>query len=513
MPALRLSMRKIREVLRLCWANGQSKRQTAKCCGISRPAVDEYLRRAEQAGLSWPLPGELDDGTLERLLFPSAPDLPAQERGLPDWSVINQECKRQGVTLFLLWQEYRERHPQGYQYSWFCHQYRLWQGQQDLVMRQDHRGGEKLFVDYAGQRVAIVDPRTGEIREAQIFVAVLGASNYTYAEATWTQGLPDWIGSHQRCFQFLGALPQILVPDNLRAGVSQAHRYEPDINPTYQEMAAHYGVTVMPARVRKPKDKAKVEIGVQVVERWILAVLRQRTFFSLEELNRDMARLLKRLNERPFKKLPGTRQSLFQSLDAPAMKPLPATPYTYAEWKPVRVHIDYHVEIEGHYYSVPCQLVKRQLDARLTADTVECFHKGQRVASHLRSQQKGRHTTVREHMPESHRQYGDWSPERLIRWAQKSGLSTAQIITTILSSRRHPQQGYRACLGILRLGKTYGDERLEAACQRALLLGTHRYKSIESILKNGLDKRPLAQQQELNLPEDHDNIRGSDYYH
>jgi transposase len=278
-------------------------------------------------------------------------------------------------------------------------------------------------------------------------------------------------------------------------------------------MAAHYGVTVMPARVRKPKDKAKVEIGVQVVERWILAVLRHRRFFSLEELNREIARLLKRLNERPFKKLPGSRQSLFQSLDAPVMKPLPATPYTYAEWKPVRVHIDYHVEIEGHYYSVPCQLVKQQLEARISADTVECFHKGQRVASHLRSQQKGRHTTVREHMPESHRQYGDWSPQRLIRWAEQSGPATAQIITTILSSRRHPQQGYRACLGILRLGKAYGDERLEAACQRALLLGTHRYKSIESILKHGLDKQPLHQQQELNLPEDHDNIRGPDYYH
>ena len=513
MPAQRLSMRKIREVLRLCWANGLSKRQTAASCGISRPAVDEYLRRAKEAGLSWPLPADLDDGTLERLLFPTAPELPAQQRGLPDWSVINRELKGKGVTLFLLWQEYRERHPQGYQYSWFCQQYRDWQGQQDLVMRQDHRAGEKLFVDYAGQTVTIVDRHTGEIREAQIFVAVLGASNYTYAEATWSQGLPDWIGSHQRCFRYLGSVPQILVPDNLRAGISQAHRYEPEINPTYQEMAAHYGVTVMPARVRKPKDKAKVEIGVQVVERWILAVLRHRSFFSLDELNREIARLLKRLNERPFKKLPGSRQSLFQSLDAPVMKPLPATPYTYAEWKPVRVHIDYHVEIEGHYYSVPCQLVKQQLEARISADTVECFHKGQRVASHLRSQQKGRHTTVREHMPESHRQYGDWSPERLIRWAEQSGPATAQIITTILASRRHPQQGYRACLGILRLGKAYGDERLEAACQRALLLGTHRYKSIESILKHGLDKQPLHQQQELNLPEDHDNIRGPDYYH
>jgi len=313
MPAQRLSMRKIKEVLRLRWGQGLSKRKTAHSCGVSRPTVDEYLRRAEEAGLTWPLPTGLDDGELERRLFPPAPCLTSEERGLPDWCSIHLELKRKGVTLFLLWQEYRQSHPQGYQYSWFCGQYRDWLGQRDWVMRQDHRAGEKLFVDYAGQTVSVVDPRTGEIREAQIFVAVLGASNYTYAEATWSQGLPDWIGSHQRTFEYLGGVPEILVPDNLRAGVSKAHRYEPDINPTYQEMAAHYGVAVVPARVRRPKDKAKAEIGVQVVERWILAVLRHRTFFSLSELNQAIHPLLVRLNERPFKKLPGCRKTLFES--------------------------------------------------------------------------------------------------------------------------------------------------------------------------------------------------------
>jgi transposase len=513
MPAQRLSMRKIREVLRLRWGQGLSKRKTAHSCGVSRPTVDEYLRRAEEAGLSWPLPAALNDGELERRLFPPAPNLTAQERGLPDWPSINLELKRKGVTLFLLWQEYREAHPQGYQYSWFCGQFRDWLGKRDRVMRQYHQAGEKLFVDYAGQTVPVVDRRTGEIREAQIFVAVLGASNYTYTEATWSQGLPDWIGSHQRTFQYLGGVPEILVPDNLRAGVSKAHRYEPDVNPTYQELASHYGVAVVPARIRRPKDKAKAEIGVQVVERWILAVLRHHTFFSLSELNQAIRQLLVRLNERPFKKLPGCRKALFETLDAPALNPLPVTPYTYAEWKKVRVHIDYHVEVEGHYYSVPYQLTRQQLDARLTANTLECFRQGQRVASHPRSWLKGRHTTLPEHRPEAHRQYGDWSPERLIRWAQKFGPSTAHVITASLSSRRHPQQGYRACLGILRLGKAYGDERLEAACQRALLLGTHRYKSIESILKHGLDKQAVPEQQELALPEDHDNIRGPDYYH
>lgn len=505
-------MRKIKEVLRLCWAKGLSKRQTAISCGISRPAVDEYLRRAEAAGLSWPLPEELDDNALEGLLFPSAPSY-SDRQPLPDWSEIQLELKRKGVTLFLLWQEYRERHPEGCQYSSFCRHYRHWLGKRDRVMRQNHRAGEKLFVDYAGHTVPVIDTRTGEIKQAQIFVAVLGASNYTYAEATWSQALPDWIASHQRAFSYIDGVPEIVVPDNLRAGVSKAHRYDPDINPTYQEMATHYGVAVLPARVRKPKDKAKAEIGVQVVERWILAALRKREFFSLGELNQAIRPLLLRLNERPFKKLPGSRQSLFESLDAPALKPLPSTPYTYAEWKKVRVHIDYHVELDGHYYSVPYQLTKQQLDARLTAHAVECFHKGKRVASHARSSIRGRHTTVQAHMPEAHRHYGDWSPQRLINWAEKSGPATANIIMAVLSSRRHPQQGYRTCLGILRLGKSYGDERLEAACQRALLLGTHRYKSIESILKNGLDKRPLPQQQELSLPEDHDNIRGPSYYH
>jgi transposase len=513
MPAQRLSMRKIKEVLRLCWGHGLSKRKAAMSCAISRPSVNEYLRRAEEAGLTWPLPADLDDGALERLLFPCAPTLPAAARALPDWSTIHRESKRKGVTLFLLWQEYRETHPEGYQYSWFCERYRAWQGTLDVVMRQDHRAGEKLFVDYAGQTVPVVDRLTGEVREAQIFVAVLGASNYTYAEATWTQGLPDWISAHQRCFRYLGGVPEIVVPDNLRSGVTKAHRYEPDTNPTYQDMATHYGVAVLPARVRRPRDKAKVEAGVLVVERWILAVLRHRTFFSLAELNTAIRDLLEKLNARPFKKLPGSRREHFECLDKPALQPLPIEPYVYAEWKKARVHIDYHVEVAGHYYSVPHALIKKQLDVRTTQNTIECFYRGNRVASHRRSHQKGRHTTVAVHMPEAHRQAGNWSPERLAHWAAKTGPATEQLIMDILASRKHPQQAYRSCLGVLRLGKAYGDERLEAACRRALTLGSHSYKSIESILKHRLDDQPLAEQQELALPEDHDNIRGPAYYH
>lgn len=513
MPAKRLSVRKIKEILRLKWANGLSNRQIARVCGVSRPTVADYLRRAAGAGIRWPIPAEFDEATLERRLFPSVPALPARERGVPDWSVIHNERKRKGVTLFLLWQEYREHHPQGYQYSWFCDHYRIWCRHLDVVMRQDHRAGEKLFVDYAGQTVPVVNKHTGEAKQAQIFVAVLGASNYTYAEATWTQTLPDWIGAHSRTFAALGGVPELVVPDNLRTGIHKAHRYEPELNPTYQDMAQHYGVTVLPARVRRPRDKAKVEVGVQVVERWILAVLRHRTFFSLNELNDAIAVLLERLNTRPFKKLPGTRQTLFNHLDQPALRPLPAEPYVYAEWKKVRVHIDYHVEIDRHYYSVPHVLIKKQLDARITTRTIECFYRGNRVASHRRSYLKGRHTTVPAHMPQAHRQMNAWTPQRLANWAAKTGPATEQLITTILASRKHPQQAYRSCLGILRLGDAYGHQRLEAACNRALTLGSHSYKSIESILKLNLDKKPLDEPKESPLPDHHDNIRGPDYYH
>lgn len=512
MPNQRLSMRKIREVLRL-QASGMSNRQIAQSVHLARPTIANYLRRAAQAGLGWPLPPQLTDAAIEQRLFPPAPAAKARDLTVPDWQQVHGELKRKGVTQFLLWQEYLEQHPRGYQYSWFCDLYREWRGKLDRVMRQDHRAGEKLFVDYAGQTVPVVNQHTGEWREAQIFIAVLGASNYTYAEATWSQSLPDWIGSHQRTFSFLGGVVEIVVPDNLKSGVHKACLYDPELNPTYQDMAEHYGVAVIPARVRAPKDKAKVETGVLIVERWILAALRNRTFFSLTELNQAIRQLLVRLNHRPFRKLPGCRQQLFDSIDQPALRPLPADAYTYAEWKKVRVHIDYHVEFERHYYSVPYALIKQQLDMRITDRTVECFYKSKRVASHLRSYCQGGHTTVREHMPKSHQQYSAWSPQRFIQWAEKVGPSTAGVITRALSSRRHPQQSYRSCLGILRLAEPYGDQRLEAACGRALLLGSYRYRSIESILKHGLDSRPLLEQQELDIPEDHDNIRGPSYYH
>lgn len=512
MPAKRLSMRQIREVLRLKWACGLSDRQIARGLRISRPTVTRYVQRLQAAGLSWPLPEDVDDAVLESRLFANAAYTPAVGRPLPDWSWVHQELKRKGVTLTLLWQEYKATTPDGLQYSYFCEAYRKWAARLDLVMRQQHRAGDTLFVDYAGQTVPVVDPQSGEVHEAQVFIAVLGASNYTYAEATGSQSLPDWIASHVRAFEAFGGVPRVLVPDNLKAAVTRPHRYEPVLNRTYEALAQHYSVAVVPARAARPRDKAKVEVGVQVVERWILARLRHHTFFSLSELNGAIKDLRVDLNHRPFKKLPASRQSLFESHERPALRPLPQTPFEYAEWKLVRANIDYHVDILGHYYSVPYTLVKLQLEARISAHTVEVFHKGKRVASHRRSPHKGRHTTIKEHMPKAHRHYAEWTPQRLIRWAAKTGGATAQVVEAILTARAYPQQGFRACLGIMRPGSRYGDDRLEAACLRAMAIGACSYKSIESILKHDLDRQPLPAKPCLAPPINHDNIRGPNYY-
>ena len=512
MPAERITMRKVKEVLRLKFECGLSNRKIAHSCSIARSTVSDYISRATGVGLSWPLPEDIDDSRLEQILFSQTPRVPKDQRPPLDFSLIHQELKRKGVTLMLVWQEYKAENPQGYQYSQFCHLYRQWCGKLDPVMRQEHRAGEKLFVDYSGMTVPITDPGTGQTHAAEIFIACMGASNYTYAEATLSQSLPDWIDSHIRALEFLGGVPELIVPDNLKSGVSKPCRYEPDLNPTYLDMANHYETAVIPARVRSPKDKAKVEVGVQIVERWILAKLRNRTFFTITELNRAIAGLLTNLNNRPFQKLPGTRKSLFESLDKPALRPLPVYRYQFADWKKARVNIDYHVEVDRHYYSVPYELIKKSLDIRSTVNTIECFYKGKCVATHPRSDRPGHHTTLPEHMPKSHQKYAEWTPERLINWAGKIGPHTAELIETVLRSRMHPQQGFRSCLGILRLGKSYGDERLEKACQRANKIGGRSYKSVESILKNGLDRKPLPDENPPDAPIDHPNIRGAHYY-
>ena len=512
MSTERLTMRKIKEVLRLRLDHQRTLKQIAVSCNIGRTTVSDYLDRFEDSGLSWPLPSDMEDTQLELRLFPSARVVPDPERGLPEWQYIHQELRRKAVTLMLLWQEYKEAHPDGYQYSQFCNLYRQWTGHIDPVMRQEHRAGEKMFVDYAGMTMGIYDQIGKQMREAQIFIAVLGASNYTYAQANWSQSLPDWIDAHCRAFGFFGGVTEIVVPDNLKSGVKDPCFYDPDINPTYLDLAQHYDTAIIPARVRKPKDKAKVESAVLVVERWILARIRNQTFFSLEQLNETIRGLLVKLNNEPFQKLDGCRRSLFQTVDKPALKPLPERAYQFAEWKKARVNVDYHIEVGRHYYSVPHKLIKKQIDVRIAAHTVECFYNNKRVASHIRSPLRGRHTTVKEHMPSAHQKWAEWTPDRFIRWADKIGPNTSKLIEDVLSSRAHPQQGFRSAMGILRLGKSYGDKRLDAACKRAVAIGGKSYRSVASILKHSLDQKPMPDSSTEHEAITHRNIRGSKYY-
>lgn len=514
MAAERLSMRKIKEVLRL-QAAGHSQRAISHSTGIARSTVGEYLNRAANAGLRWPLPDHLTDSALQDLLFKFTAT-PGLIRPLPDWKGIYDEMKkkrRTGVTLQLLWLEYKEANPDGLQYSQFCECYRRWRGRLDRVLRQEHKAGDKVFVDFAGQTVPIVDRATGEVLfEAQIFVGVLGASNYTYAQACRSQELPEWISAHSRMLDYFGGVPLVIVPDNLKAGVRHACFYEPDLNPTYHDWALHYGTTVLPARVRRPRDKAKVEAGVLLVERWILARLRNHTFSSLAELDEEIRRLLDSLNHRPFQKLEGSRRSLFETLDRPALLPLPATRYDFAQWKRATVNIDYHVDVLGHYYSVPYKLERAKVDVRVTNDTVEIFHNGRRVSAHARGRKKGGFTTDPGHRPKSHQKYLEWTPSRMIRWGEQTGPRTAEMVQRILASRPHPEQGFRACLGLLRLGDRFTAPRLEAACARALHVGAVSYQSVKSILSTGLDQVPLEEQTALALPQNHEHVRGEQYY-
>jgi transposase len=489
-----------------------SQRAVARSLDLAQGTVSKYLNRARRAGLTWPLPPELDDDVrLETRLYPPPSDLPSEARPHPDWAVVHRELRRPGVTLMLLWEEYCDTVTDGFSYSWFCERYKEWAGRLKLSLRQVHVAGEKLFVDYSGHTMEVIDGLTGEVITAQIFVAVLGASNHTYAEATLTQSLPDWISSHVRAFSFFGGVARQTVSDNLKAGVTRACFHEPMVNRTYSDLARHYGTAILPARPYRPKDKAKVEVGVQVVGRWILARLRNRRFYSLAALNEAIHGLLDDLNDRVLRGWGRSRRQLFDELDRPALVPLPDEHYEYAEWKRCRVNLDYHVEIAKHYYSVPYGLVRQEVEARITARTVEIFLRGKRVASHLRSTLPHRPTTIAEHMPSSHRRYRDWTHERIRREAARIGPDADTLIEVILRSRPHPEQGFRSAIGILGLVKRYGQERVDAACARALVLNARSYKSVAAILKSGTDKTAATAQEAAPILF-HPNIRGRGYY-
>jgi len=515
MPAERIAMRQVRDVLRLN-AAGVSGNEIARRVGVASSTVRLTLKRLAAAGLSWPLPTDMTDRVLEEQLFTAAGKKQGyRRRGEPHWAAVHRELKRKHVTLQILWDEYTERHPDGYRYSRFCELYRGWASRISVTMRQTHAGGDKLFVDYAGDTVpVIIDRLTDKTRPAQIFVAVMGASNFTYAEASWTQALADWIGAHTRAFEAIGGVPNLLVPDNTKVAVIKACLYEPQVNRTYADMAAHYDTAVLPARPRRPRDKAKVEAAVLIIERWLLGRLRHRRFYSLAELNATIGEVLRQLNEeRSIRRLGVTRRALLEELDRPHLKGLPSEPYVFAEWRLRRVGIDYHVEIEAHFYSVPYRFARSEVEVRLTPRTVEIFLRGERVAAHLRSSGNHRHTTVPEHMPSSHRRYADWTVERIRREAAAIGPATAALCELILERRPHPEQGFRSCLGIVRLVRPFGADRVEAAAMHAIEIGTLTYGSMRSILDNKLDRQAPQGPGANTVPVLHPNIRGPRYYH
>lgn len=507
-----LSMRTIREVLRLGLTTELSFRDIGRSLRLSHPTVQKYIQTAKQIGLTWEQVQGLTEEELNKAMKTvEEPALVHDQRPMPDCAYIHQEMKKKSVTMALLWQEYKDSHPNGYQLTQFRRFYRRFVKKLKLSLRQTYKFGDKLFVDYAGQTVPIHDRVTGAIAQAQIFVAALGASNYAYAEATADQTLASWIGSHVRTYEYMRGVAQQTICDNLKAGVTSPCRYEPDVNLAYAEMASHYGTVIMPARARRPRDKAKVETCVQIVERWILAALRNRKFFSLSELNEAIREHLVKLNQRPFQKLEGSRESLFKEFELPALKPLPTHTYEFAQWKKVRVNIDYHFELGGSYYSAPCILAHEELEVRYTATTVEALYKGKRVASHAKSNRRSHYTTVHEHMPKNHQEFLEWTPSKMIVYAKAIGPKTAEFVTQVLESRRFPEQGYRTCLGVIRLAKSYPKERLEAACERAIVLGALAFKSVNIILKNKMDQKPLTPRATSPVIK-HENIRGGEYF-
>jgi transposase len=507
-------MRKIREVLRLRFELRLGQRAIARACSISQSTVHEYLNRAAAAGVVWPLGEEWNEQCVEQALFGERTVVKRlSEQGLPDFPALHSQLQQhRHLTLQLAWEEYRQIHPEGYGYSRFCELYQRWRRKQDVVLRQVHQPGEKGFVDWAGATIPVHDPVTGEVRPAPLFVMVLGTSSYTYVEATRDQQLTAWISAHIHAFEYFSGVPRLLIPDNLRTGVSRACRYDPDLNPTYQEFAMHYDVGVVPARPGHPKDKAKVEVGVQVVERWILAALRHQKFFRLADLNNAIRELLERLNHRPFRKREGSRSSVFAAVERNALRPLPAEPFDMSQWSYARVNIDYHIAFDANLYSVPYTLVQERVEVRATPTTIEIFHKGQRIASHVRGHGREQVFTHREHRPKSHQAHLEWTPSRMASWAEQIGPHTAKLFERILAEKPHPEMGYRSCLGIIRLAEEYSSTRMEAAADRAIRTGACRYQSVKSILKNSLDQQPLSEPSPLTLPPSHDNIRGAEYF-
>jgi transposase len=512
MATERLAMHQVKEILRQKLVLRRSHREVKKALGVSVGLISRMVSRAEALGIDATALDELDDEALEAKLY--EPSTECTHRPLPDLAAIHLELRRAGVTLELLHLEYLERHPDGYRYTAFCNLYRKWLQKRSPTMRQRHIGGDKMFVDYSGKRPRVFDRVTGEATEVELYVAVLGASNYTYAEATYSQTVGEFVTSTVRALGFLGGAPNAIIPDQLKSAVTVACRYEPGIQRNFEELGRHYSTTILPARPASPRDKAKVEVGVQIAQRWILARMRNERFYSLGELNARVRELVGDLNGRTMKLYKASRNDLFERLDKPALKPLPSDAFEYAEWKMVRLNVDYHVAFDDHYYSAPYTLIEEQLWVRATTTCIEVLRGGVCVAAHLRSYVKHGHTTRSEHMPPSHRKHAEWTPSRILGWARTVGPMTEQLATAILDSKHHPEWGYRSCLGLFRLAKKYDNARVEAACARALLAGARSYRPVETILKNGLDRTPALNIESMETAGVvHENVRGRDYYH
>lgn len=505
-------MRTVREILRLHFEHGLSFRAIARACAVSPTTVGDHVDRARRSAQPWSHLSALDDSSLKTALFPDA-DVPVVRKSLPDFDYLRSEMKRKGVTLQLLWEEYRAVHPDGYSRTQFFELYRRHGKTIEPVMRFTHKAGDKLFVDFSGDRPSYVDRKTGEVIEPELFVAAMGASSRIYAAAVPSQQLPDWIRVHADAFEYFGGVPACVVPDNLKSGVKTACKYDPEANPVYAELAAHYGVAIIPARPREPRDKAKVENGVQNAQRRILAVLRNRTFFSLAELNEAIAVELEKLNNRPMQGIGKSRNQLFDEIDRPALKPLPSSRFQLREWKKAKVNIDHHIAVQRCYYSVPYTLIGKEVEVCLTATTVEIFHDGKRITSHARAYRPGTFVTIHEHRPHSHQKHLEWTPQRMRHWGETIGANTGAMIEAIIGTVVHPDHAYGKCLGLLRLAKKCGNDRLELACGRALKLQAISYQSVKNILEKGLEHAELSQEaEELDLPLLHENVRGSEYY-
>ena len=505
-------MKDIRSILRLTHESGFSVREVSERLGLSKSTVSTYLLRAREAGLDgWPMPeGCSDDAALERRLFRQM-GRPPRDTTEPDWQLISREMKRKSVTLLLLWQEYREAHPDGFGYTWFCDKFGAHEKRANPAYRHRHSAGAEMQTDYAGQTIPLIDPDTGEVHAAQLFVAVLGASSYTFAVASLHQQLPDWIDGQVRALEYFGGTPGSIVCDNLKAGVAKALWFEPTLTATFAAMAEHYDTTVLPTRPAKPRDKGKVEGAVLIVERWIIARLRNQQFFDLGVLNAEIAKLLEMLNGKIMRHVGRSRREMFEEIERATLRPLPVERFEYAEWKTAKVHPDYHVAVDCNFYSVPHGLIGKKVDVRLTQRVVEIFHDHKRVASHMRSSQRGFYITVNAHMPKAHQRYADRTPASLIERAARMGTNVQILVDRMMSDRRHPEQGYRSAMGILSLGRGYGPARLDAACDRALAIEAITYASVLSILKSGLDQASPVTEPNRPTPS-HGNIRGAVYY-